>query len=108
MTAPIDPGLQPERTALAWRRTLLALAVGALVSVRVLPGVLGPWTVATGLAGVGAAAGLWFASSRRSRAAVGAFRVGAPLPGGLLLAAVALLTAAGAALGLLYLVAALR
>ena len=102
-----DRGLQPERTALAWRRTVLALAVGALVSVRLLPSVLGDWTVATGLAGVVAAAGLWVAARRRSAATDAAFRdpAVAAMPGGALLAAAALLTAAGAALGLGYVVA---
>ena len=103
------PGLQPERTELAWRRTVLALAIGALVSVRVLPGVLGGWTVATGLAGVGAAVVLWVASHRRTQRSRMAFRGSHPeaMPGGVLLLATALLTAAGAALGLLYLLAGL-
>ncbi len=103
-----DGGLQPERTALAWRRTALALAVGALVSVRVLPAVLGDWTIATGLAGVLAAVGLWTAARRRAGAVDAAFRSSEDvLPGGALLAATAVLAAAGAALGLLYLAAAL-
>lgn len=103
MTAPRDPGLQPERTELAWRRTLLALAVGALVSVRVLADALGGWAVASGIAGVAVAAVLWVVARRRHRVVGAVFAGRAPasaIPGGALLLGVALLTAAGALLGL--------
>jgi putative membrane protein len=105
VSAPHDPGLAPERTELAWRRTLLAIAVGALVSVRVLPSVLGGWTIATGVGGVIAAAVLWVLARRRHAAALAVFRDRTPasaMPGGTLLLALSLLTAAGAALGLVF------
>lgn len=41
MTGVFDAGLQPERTALAWRRTCLAFLVASGVSMRVLPDRLG-------------------------------------------------------------------
>lgn len=49
-----DPGLQPERTALAWLRTALVLTVGSLVGLRVLPHYWGP--VGLVVAGAGALA----------------------------------------------------
>jgi len=48
---PFDAGLQPERTALAWRRTSLSVTIGALISLRVLPHYWGPWGLI--LAGTG-------------------------------------------------------
>jgi hypothetical protein len=69
MSALFDPGLQPERTELAWRRTCLAFAVGSLVALRLLPAALGSagW-VLVGVAGLAASGLLWLWSRRRSRA----------------------------------------
>ncbi|KQN86502.1 DUF202 domain-containing protein [Arthrobacter sp. Leaf69] len=53
---PFDAGLQPERTALAWRRTALAVAVGSLAALRILPELLGLWALAP--AALGAAVSL--------------------------------------------------
>lgn len=70
MTAPaiFDPGLQPERTQLAWRRTALSVAVGSIVAMRILPAVLGHvmWVV-PGIIGVVCAAWMWAVSARRYR-----------------------------------------
>lgn len=81
-----DPGLQPERTALAWRRSTLALVVGAAVALRLLPPLLGPWSLAIGVVLLLAAAGIWGASAVRVRRIRSAVAAGVPLPGGLLVA----------------------
>lgn len=86
-----DPGLQPERTELAWRRTALAIAIGSLLSLRVFPLVLPPafgaWGVVPGVVGVGTACLLWVAARRRQRRATAVLteRARGPLPGGGLL-----------------------
>ena len=88
-----DPGLQPERTELAWRRTALTVGVGSLVSLRLLPAALGdPAWAFVGVAGVLAATASWVSARRRAQAAITALlRDGdrGLLPGGFLLAALA-------------------
>lgn len=85
-----DPGLQPERTELAWRRTALAIAIGSLLSLRVFPLVLPAgaegWGLIPGVLGVGTAALLWMAARRRQRrtTTVLTARTSGPLPGGVL------------------------
>ncbi len=64
-----DPGLQPERTALAWRRTGLALGGGSLLLARVLAESSGalPLGLAVGAFGVLAAVLILVAVERRYR-----------------------------------------
>jgi uncharacterized membrane protein YidH (DUF202 family) len=79
--APFDPGLQPERTLLAWRRTALALGVAA----------------------VAAAAFAYLAAALRYRRTHAALTAAARLPGdGAALAAVAATAAMFALGGLCY------
>jgi uncharacterized membrane protein YidH (DUF202 family) len=87
-----DPGLQPERTELAWRRTALAIGVGSLIALRLLPA-LAPTSdgqllwLTPGLIGVAFAAGLWTFARRRYRLANAALSEGHAerAPGGALL-----------------------
>jgi uncharacterized membrane protein YidH (DUF202 family) len=62
-----DTGLQAERTALAWRRTALAIAVGAIGAGRLAAPVLGPVSVAIAALGLAQAAIVTAASRRRYR-----------------------------------------
>uniref|UniRef100_UPI0028ACE5F0 DUF202 domain-containing protein n=1 Tax=Microbacterium sp. TaxID=51671 RepID=UPI0028ACE5F0 len=68
-SGPFDAGLQLERTSLSWRRTALSIAVGSLVSLRLLPLWLGgvQW-VLPGMAGLLGASLLWGVSRRRHQA----------------------------------------
>jgi putative membrane protein len=86
-----DPGLQPERTALAWRRTGLAVAVGAIAGTRLLVPTLGAGAVVLGLLGLALAVLLLLGSTRRARRAQACLLRDGNLvsgPGGRLIAAV--------------------
>ncbi|WP_165372907.1 DUF202 domain-containing protein [Pengzhenrongella frigida] len=68
MTQGRDPGLQPERTALAWRRTALALMIGPVAAARLLAP--GSGVLAAAAAGGGLLIGICIAAlaTRRQRA----------------------------------------
>lgn len=76
-----DPGLQPERTRLAWRRTTLTCAVTAVLAMRqaVRSQGTGPAVVAVGLAALTFLAFLLVAHRRIQR--LGAARPAAMPPG---------------------------
>lgn len=66
MSTLFDPGLQPERTELAWRRTAVAFGIGSIVAMRLIPAVFGSaWWVVVGVAGLVASGWLWLAAQRR-------------------------------------------
>lgn len=58
-----DPGLQPERTLLAWRRTCLSFALASLVGARFTIDALGVFAVVVGVLGAGLAAAAYFAAA---------------------------------------------
>ncbi|MBB2902052.1 putative membrane protein [Kineococcus radiotolerans] len=64
-----DPGLQPERTALAWRRTALSLVVVSLGAARLLPAQLGAGAVVLGVVGAGGGVVVHVLAGRRARRA---------------------------------------
>ncbi|MGY1592439.1 DUF202 domain-containing protein [Geodermatophilus sp. SYSU D00965] len=64
-----DAGLQAERTALAWRRTALALGVGAVGAGRLAAPVVGALAVALAALGLVQAVAVAVAAQRRYRLA---------------------------------------
>jgi uncharacterized membrane protein YidH (DUF202 family) len=66
--AVFDLGLQAERTALAWQRTALAMAIGALVAGRLAVPVFGAGSLVVAVLGVVGAVVVLVVSRRRYRA----------------------------------------
>lgn len=64
---PFDPGLQPERVSLSWRRTALALAVGSVVYARIISPTVGLWALLPTAAGLALAVVMGLKSNSRYR-----------------------------------------
>jgi putative membrane protein len=111
VTELFDPGLQPERTALAWRRTALAILASSLVAARILAELFGPWAALLGLLGVALAA--WLLASvhgryrRHHESLTGSAEPGRVAGGMLIFATSAFVFAAGAVTIVIVLVLAL-
>jgi uncharacterized membrane protein YidH (DUF202 family) len=97
--APWDPGLQNERTGLAWQRTMLAGLVCSLLVARLLAEVWLPLAVVVGLASLLGTAALGGMAIHRFRRNADALPAQRPVGDGrlqALISAVVALTAVGA------------
>lgn len=98
-----DPGLQPERSRLAWKRTALGITAGLTVAARVLSSSHLWFGIALPLTALAAGAVLFAASGSRSARIDRWLRTGAgerdPAPGGRLPLALAVFAALLAAAG---------
>ncbi|MBG6180847.1 DUF202 domain-containing protein [Arthrobacter sp. CAN_A1] len=72
---PVDPGLQPERTSLAWARTLLALVICGVLFVRWVPQ-YGWFALLLITALLGAALGIYVSQRIRYRRSLKGMRSG--------------------------------
>ena len=70
-----DPGLQPERTALAWGRTVLTLIAASAMSLRWIPD-QGPFVLAMFGLTVATGTGIYATQRRRYRRSVEGIRAG--------------------------------
>ncbi len=87
---PFDVGLQPERVALSWQRTALAIAVGSLLYGRIVASQLGILSLLPVMAGLVLAAVMgWWSRRRYEHHHVTLTRGGGPIADGALLAVVA-------------------
>lgn len=103
-TLPFDPGLQPERTALAWRRTALTFALSPLLAARLLAPQFGLLAAGAALFGLALGTFVGVTSWVRYRALYNSLTtepVGHRLPGSALLFVTAIVPLVG---GLLVLV----
>jgi uncharacterized membrane protein YidH (DUF202 family) len=82
VSVPSGPGLAQERTAFAWRRTALSVAVGSLLCLRVLPPQLGPAGWALAVLGLCWSADLASIGWRRQHDLEGALQSGSARPHG--------------------------
>src|SRR5690348_11897745 len=102
MPTMFESGLQPERTTLAWRRTVISLLVGSVVAARLLAGQLGWWAAAVGVTGLLVTGLIWALSASRGRRVTRALTEGDLLPGGGLLLFLGVVASVAAAVGMLY------
>ena len=98
---PWDPGLQNERTGLAWQRTMLAGLTCSLLVARFVASLSVALAVAVGIAGLLGTAALGWQAILRFRATHEALHAERPVGDGrapMLITAITLLTAVGALL----------